>query len=581
MRTLLAFILTYPRRSIIMLLALLVAGLAEGLSLTTLLPLLATAVGGDTRSGAGKFITDALLTAGIEPTIAVMLLIIVAGMTLKSLLLLLANRQVGYTVAHVATALRLELIDALLASRWEYYLRQPAGSLANSVATEAYRAATGFQYGASVLAFAVQVVIYAVVALLVSWQATVVALIVGSIFSLMLHRLVRASRRAGAGQTRLLRSLLAYLTDVLGSVKPLKAMARDNVADAILRDQNSQLETAMRQEVWSKEALRALQEPMLAALAATGLYIALVRWQMSLPQVMILVFLLVRVLGLVNKVQRQFQHLIAQESAYWALRNAASAARAASERAAGSIEPHLHREIELRDLFFQYGNQELFRGLQLRFPAGSFTAIFGPSGIGKSTLLDLLCGLVEPVSGQVLVDGVSLHDINLRQWRRMIGYVSQETILLHDTILANVLVGETGLGVADAERALKDAGGWDFVATLPQGIHTVIGERGGLLSGGQRQRIAIARALAHRPRLLILDEPTSALDPDSERLICESLQGLAGQLTIIAVSHRAAVSAAADRVFRLVDGKAVAMKDTEWVKETAAVLPGRNVVSST
>ena len=182
MRTLLAFVLSYPRRSVVMLLALLVAGIAEGLSLTTLLPLLAAAMGGESMTGAGRFITETLLKAGIEPSITVMLLIIVAGMTLKSLLLLLANRQVGYTVAHVATALRLELIDALLASRWDYYLRQPAGSLANSVATEAYRAATGFQYGASVLAFAIQVVIYAVVALLVSWQATIIALLVGLLF---------------------------------------------------------------------------------------------------------------------------------------------------------------------------------------------------------------------------------------------------------------------------------------------------------------------------------------------------------------------------------------------------------------
>lgn len=557
MRTLLAFVLAYPKRSFVMLTALLVAGLAEGLSLTTLLPLLSVAVGGNTDSGAGKFITEGLRHVGLDPTIGVMLLIIVAGMTLKSVLLMLANQQVGYTVAHVATTLRLELIDALLASRWEYFLRQPAGSLANSIATEAYRAATGFEFGATVLAYGVQVVIYTVVALLVSWQATLVSLIVGFVLSVALHHLVRASRRAGSKQTRLLRSLLAYLTDVLGSVKPLKAMARDNVAQAILRDQNTQLEAAMRREVMSKETLRALQEPMLAALAAIGLYLALVYWQISLPQVMILVFLLVRLLGLINKVQRQYQHLIAQESAYWALRSAAETARAAAEPAAGSMQPALQREIELRDVRFQYGSQPIFRGLHLRIPAGSFTAVFGPSGIGKSTLLDLLCGLVQPSSGQILVDGVPLQDLNLRQWRRMIGYVSQETILLHDTILNNVLVGEAGLGISDAERVLREAGAWEFVAALPEGMHTIIGERGGLLSGGQRQRIAIARALVHRPRLLILDEPTSALDPDSERLICESLCALSGQLTIVAVSHRIAISQAADRVFRLVDGKAI------------------------
>ncbi|HLF30961.1 MAG TPA: ATP-binding cassette domain-containing protein, partial [Xanthomonadales bacterium] len=236
--------------------------------------------------------------------------------------------------------------------------------------------------------------------------------------------------------------------------------------------------------------------------------------------------------------------------------------------------------IELHDVHFQYGDHQVFRGLQLLLPAGSFTTVFGPSGIGKSTLLDLLCGLVDPVSGQVLVDGIPLQDINLRQWRRMIGYVSQETILLHDTILANVLVGETGVDAADAERALKDAGAWEFVTALPQGMQTVIGERGGLLSGGQRQRIAIARALAHRPRLLILDEPTSALDPDSERLICESLKALAGQLTIVAVSHRSAVSLAADRVFRLQDGKAVEMTGDRFSIDTAPDAEARSTASN-
>jgi ATP-binding cassette subfamily C protein len=178
----------------------------------------------------------------------------------------------------------------------------------------------------------------------------------------------------------------------------------------------------------------------------------------------------------------------------------------------------------------------------------------GPSGAGKSTLLDLLCGLTEPQSGEVRIDDVPLHDINLRQWRHMIGYVSQDTILLHDTVLNNILVGEPSLTADDAERALRQAGAWDFVSALPDGMLTVVGERGGLLSGGQRQRIAIARALAHKPSFLILDEPTSALDPESERTICETLQLLAQDLTIIAVSHQPAVINAADRVFILSNG---------------------------
>jgi ATP-binding cassette subfamily C protein len=559
MRTLFTYIMVFPRRSAFVLVALLVAGIAEGLSLTALLPLLSIAVGNSGESGdsgIGKFMEKALQDIGIEPTLDAILIIIVGGMFLKGVVLLLANRQVGYTVAHVATALRLDLIEALLASKWQYYLRQPVGSLANSVATEAYRAANGFEHSVNVLALAIQVLVYAIVALFISWEATLASLIIGLFLLIVLNRLVSATRRAGSKQTQLLRNLLTYLSDVLSSVKSLKAMARDNVADAILHEQTQHLEKATRREVMNRAALTALQEPILAALTASGLYLALVVWQLSLPEVMLMVFLLTRILGLLNKTQRRHQQLAAQESAYWALRKAAEDARAAAESATGTLQPTLQKGITLQHVKFDYGQKTIFKDLNIEIPINSFTAVMGPSGAGKSTLLDLLCGLAEPQSGEVQIDGISLHAINLRQWRHMIGYVSQDTILLHDTVMNNILVGEPALTASDAERALRQAGAWDFVSALPEGLQTVVGERGGLLSGGQRQRVAIARALAHSPSFLILDEPTSALDPESEKTICETLQELAKDLTVIAVSHQPAVINAADRVFILSNGVA-------------------------
>jgi len=562
MRTLFTYIMVFPQRSAFVLVALLIAGIAEGLSLTALLPLISIAVGdaaGSNSSGIGQFMEQALRDIGIDPTLDTILIIIVGGMFFKGFVLLLANRQVGYTVAHVATALRLDLIEALLASRWQYYLRQPVGSLANSIASEAYRAANGFEHSVNVLSLIVQVMVYAIVSLFISWEATLASLIIGSFLLFVLNSLVSATRRAGTKQTHLLRDLLTYLSDVLSSVKSLKAMARDNVADAILREQTQQLEKATRREVMNREALNSLQEPILAALTASGLYLALVVWQLSLPEVMLMVFLLTRILGLLNKTQRRHQQLAAQESAYWALRKAAEGARAAAERATGTLQPTLQKGVTLRHVRFNYERKVIFRDLNIEIPVNTFTAVMGPSGTGKSTLLDLLCGLTEPQSGEVRIDGISLHEINLREWRHMIGYVSQDTILLHDTVLNNILVGEPSLTAADAERALRQAGAWDFVSALPDGMLTVVGERGGLLSGGQRQRIAIARALAHSPSFLILDEPTSALDPESERTICETLQNLAKDLTIIAVSHQPAVINAADRVFMLSNGEAEAL----------------------
>ena len=556
MHTLVTYIMVFPRRSALVMIALLAAGIAEGLSLTALLPLLSVAVGDASSSETGRTVLQAMRRIGIEPTISTMLLIIVIGMITKSLILLLANRQVGYAVAHVASKLRQELIEALIASRWQYYLRQPAGSLANSVATEAYRAAQGFEHAANVMALSIQVIVYSTVALFISWEVTLVSLVLGAAMLLVLQNLVRAAGKAGNKQTHLLRHLMSYLADVLTSVKSLKAMARDDVADAILRDETKQLEKATRREVMSREALLAMQEPMLAILIAGGLYLALVAWQLSLASVMVMVFLLTRVQSLLNKAQRRYQLLVVQESAYWALRTAIKDAQDAAEITVGMQRPTLQQGISLRHISFNYDKKSIFQDMSIEIPVNSFTSITGPSGAGKSTLLDLLCGLAEPQSGEILIDGISLHEIDLRHWRRMIGYVSQDTILLHDTILANILIGAPDLAQADAEQALQQAGAWDFVCSLPAGLLTVVGERGGLLSGGQRQRIAIARALAHRPLFLLLDEPTSALDPDSEKVICETLQRLAQSHTIIAVSHQPAVINAADRIFTLSKGKA-------------------------
>ncbi|MFW6340294.1 MAG: ATP-binding cassette domain-containing protein, partial [Wenzhouxiangella sp.] len=188
-------------------------------------------------------------------------------------------------------------------------------------------------------------------------------------------------------------------------------------------------------------------------------------------------------------------------------------------------------------------------------PAGLLTVLTGPSGSGKTTLIDLVAGLLHPDAGRILIDGVDLQEIDHRRWRRLIGYVPQDPLLINDTVIRNLTLGDPALGPDDAERALKMADAWDFIRTLPEGMDTVLGERGGRLSGGQRQRLAIARALIHRPALLILDEATSNLDQASEGAVISTINQLKGQLTMLAVSHDDALVAAADCAVRLQDGK--------------------------
>jgi ATP-binding cassette subfamily C protein len=570
MRLLISLTRKYPWHSAIMLLSLLLAGVAEGIGLSALLPLISVALGSQTgaepgasasHSGVERVVTEYLSTLGLTPTIGVLLVVIVLAIVLKSGLVLLAKKQVGYTVAGVATDLRLALLRALLVARWEYFLRQPIGALANSMATEAVRTAKAYLHGASMSAIIVEALVYTGVALLISWKATLVALAVGLILAYLLKRLVGKARRAGVRQTELLKSLLAHLTDTLLSIKSLKAMARESRADSLLAKKTNRLNRALQKQVLSKEVLKAVQEPLFVSFLAIGLYVVSVFLSFPLATVMVLVFLLSRIVKRVNKVQQEYQEMVILESAYWSLQDTIREAERAREPELGSKVPSLNHAIRLERVSFTYDEESVLQDASLSFPAGLFTAIVGSSGVGKTTVADLVTGLIRPQRGEVWIDDLPLQQVDVMSWRKMIGYVPQETLLLHDSVLINVTLGDHDLTAADAEHALRAAGVWQFVEEMPEGIYSTVGERGGMLSGGQRQRIAIARALVHKPKLLILDEPTSALDRNSEVAICETLQQLSGDYTILAISHQPALLAAADRAYRLQNGIAVLVED--------------------
>jgi ATP-binding cassette subfamily C protein len=201
-----------------------------------------------------------------------------------------------------------------------------------------------------------------------------------------------------------------------------------------------------------------------------------------------------------------------------------------------------------RDVSFSYGRAPVLRNLNLEIPTRKLTLVIGPSGTGKTTIIDLLLGLYRPQEGEIFVDGVALAEIDLRSWRRSIGYVPQELILLDDSILANITLGDNTIDEQRILEALRLAGAADFIARLPEGLHTEVGEKGARFSGGQRQRIAIARALVHRPKLLILDEVTSALDTVTEQEFCENIREISKSITVLAISHRQAWIDIADNV---------------------------------
>lgn len=571
MRLLIIFLRAYPIQSAITLGAIILAGLSEGVGISMLLPLLSIAAdvnagtGGEIASGAGSKLSQIVYnifeTIDITPTIGILLIIFVVCMTLKALFTLIMNRRVGFMVAQVGTDLRLELLQALFGSRWEFFIRQPVGSILHSIRGETASAARAYLNGVTMMAVALQAVVYGVIVSLVSWKATVVAIIAGILISFIVRPFIGRSKRAGQRMVAISQSLMKYLADSLIMIKPLKTMAREHLARAALEKKTEKLKRTIKKQVLNKVALSAFQEPSTVALTAVGLYAVLVVWKMPLASVLVLAYMFSKLMKRIQKVQSLYQQVVASEAAYWSYETKLKSALAEKETTSGKRRPSLNHSIRLEQVHFAYTERWILAEAEFDIPANSFTAIVGPSGAGKTTVVDLITGLLQPQEGQILIDGIPLSEINLRNWRKMIGYVPQETLLLHDSVFVNVTLGEQEFKFQDAKVALQAAGAWDFVQELPKGIATQVGERGHKLSGGQRQRIAIARALVHKPKLLILDEATTALDPENETIICETLRKLKGQLTILAISHQPAILGVAERAYRLIDGKAALVPD--------------------
>lgn len=563
MRLMLSFYRAYPWQTFFTLLALSVAGLAEGVGLSVLLPLLNMAMEGQGQAAPAsdnefsQSVRGALDVLGITPTLGNMLLVVVFAIGGKSLLLLFAKRQVGYTAARLATDLRLELLRAIMRSRWEYFLGQPVGKLTNSLATEAARASESFVNGATALTFLAQAVVYGAVAIAVSWRATLTGILAGAVIIGLSHSLVRITKKAGRKQTSVLLSLMATMTDTLGSVKPLKGMGREHLADAVLSMETTRLNRALERQALGSALLESTQEFLFALVIAGGIYVALAEFAMPFATVMVLVVVVGQMVALLGKVQKQYQKMTLSESAYWSMKRTIAEAQAEEEELRGGEPPVLATRLCMEGVCFAYNERRVLDDLSLEIPAGQLATLIGPSGAGKTTVVDLLIGLIRPDAGRITLDGAPLDSMDIKQWRRSIGYVPQETLLLHESIAHNVSLGDRELSQADIEHALRAAGAWDFVSALPEGLHSNVGERGGRLSGGQRQRIVIARALVRRPQLLILDEATSALDAESAEAVRQTLERLRGSLTILTITHESSLVDIADRVYRLESGRAV------------------------
>lgn len=514
------------------------------------------AVGDAADVGAfGAAVSDVLARLGIGQSLGMLLGVVAAALVLKSLVQAGAMVYVGFAAAERVTELRREVVSALLEARWGFLLRQRMGRLSTVLASECSRAGELYVQTGTLLALSLQCLTYVVVALFVSWQVAVGALVLGSLVMVGLRSFVQYARRNAAKAFAVQRRLLSIFLDALRSVKPLKAMGREHAFAALLNRNISRARRLQRRAALNREAMSSIQEAAGTVILCAAFYLLWTMRVTPLPELLVSSFLLVRILGMLGKLQKSYQRAVVLERAHTATAELIEQGRRDREPAAGTRTPRFERAIRFDGVELRHVDALALEDITLEIPARRCTVLLGPSGAGKTSLVDLVLGLYRPTAGRVLVDDCPLEEFDLHAWRTGIGYVPQEFVLLHDTIRANVTLGDETLTDADVLRALEQAGAAALVAELPEGLDTRVAEGGARFSGGERQRIALARALVRRPQLLILDEITSALDEETACEVAAQIRALVGTTTVLAITHRPELLAIADVIHRLEKGR--------------------------
>jgi ATP-binding cassette subfamily C protein len=550
-RVLREFFRSHPREGGIVLVCLLAAGALSGIGLSTALPVLGVALGEPQAEGYGEQVYRWLTAFGISGSLGSLLVIMIAAFALKGGVLLIANSQVGYAVAQIATELRLDLIRALLEARLPHFGRLPVGEAANSVATEATRAARSYHRAAQMLTHIVEAVVAAGVALAISWKATGFALAAGAVTMAALHRFMRITRRAGSDQTDVLRRILARLTELVSSIRLIKIGALETAIGATLERDANWLNSALRRQVLGKEALKTLQEPVFIILGGIGLWVAVERLATPAAELVLIAVLFMRTVMSIGQAQRKYQGVVANESALWSIIELTRAARLEREVITGTLTPTLELGISFEQVSLHRAERAVLQDLSIDVAAGELTLLSGASGSAAAAVVDLLAGIAQPSAGLIHVDGARLADLDLRAWRSQIGYVPREPVVYRDSLRNNIALADSSISDSEIEASLRRAGAWDFVMEMPHGLDSAVGECAASLSDERLQRIALARALVRRPRLLVLEDATATLDPTSAQALSADVSALRGRVTIVAISGQSELLIEADRFYDL------------------------------
>ena len=532
--------------------------LASSISIVMLIPmldLLSISVGDNDTLGVllQPFVGLTYLQRAIAIIVAFVVL-----MLLRAILNSFATVQQNAYLERYEMSLRKDIYNAIGMASWETLSNRSGSDLIQLISVQCRQARFCLQWTILLIASAFSALLQLAVAMWMSLPVTLMALLVGAGFLFLFRPFLKKSKEYGKKAVEVNRELHGEIQNQLNSIKEIRAYGVEHHHGALFAQISQKYyDTSLR-----TTQLRVIPQLCYSLAAAVLIALAFVYSVLILDtgtaQLVVLVYIFSRLWPVFSSWQSQLQNIQAYVPAYETIRESiAQLTRGVREPQVQCGEIAFADEVIFDRVGFAYqnGHESVLRDLQFTLPCGSVTALVGPSGAGKSTTADLLMGLLRPTEGQILVDGAALNEENLGAWRKSIGYIPQEPLIINTTVRENLLRFHPEATEDEIISALKRSLAWPFVEKLPQGLDTVLGDKGVRLSGGERQRIVLARVLLGKPKLIILDEATSALDYESENFIRETIRSLRKDTTVVIIAHRMATIRGADRAIVLLDGK--------------------------
>lgn len=461
--------------------------------------------------------------------------------------------------------LRNEIYLSMLQADWDFFLKRRKSDFINLITTEVSRVIVGTSTFIQLLSTLLFTFIQICIALWLSGKITIFVLLSGIFIMFFAKKFLKQAKSLGRQTSEYARSYLAGITDHFNGIKDIKGNTLEEsrlewfnaITEKMANELVEYAELKYNSQVFYKSAS--------AILISVSIFFSIKLFPTQPTQLLLILLIFSRLWPKFIEIQSNLEQIASSIPAFkYVIRfqNDCDQAREIVDfLKSKDIAPlQLKQKIECRHVNFSYFQGQTdysLKDINLDIYANQMTAIVGKSGAGKSTLIDLLNGLLRPSSGEILFDGKSFSNDELLALRRATSYVSQDPFLFNATIRENLLIINPNAAEKEIWEALELAAAKDFVLRLPNGIDTLIGDRGIRLSGGERQRLVLARAVLRRPSLLILDEATSALDTENEFKIQEAIEQLKGKMTIIVIAHRLSTIRNADQVVVLDQGEII------------------------